>query len=195
MGDGELVVEWGKPEALTPCVLSSQGFSATSGADLPAGTNFPMSVIFDGAQVDLQGADAPLAGAWVGVLRLPLTLPASPPVVWFKSDLRLSAQMVAGSSALFVARLDGETYVKELSAAEEDGGGADPFAPLRQGGAPVTNREFTVELVHKTPAVPVKEYVASLFISASRRTTDAVVRVSLDSLDIVVNPNFQSIPQ
>lgn len=195
MGDGEFVIEWGRPEALTPGVLGRDGFSATDGADVPGGTSFPMSVIFDRAQVELQGAEAPLSGAWAGVLRLPFRLPNAPPAVWFKSDLRISAQLAEGASALFVARLAGETYVKELGGAESFGRDADPFAPLRQDGVGVLSREFTVELVHKAEAVPATEYVASLFLSASRRTADGVVRVSLDSLDIVVNPNFQPTPQ
>ena len=188
MGD-KFVVEWGEHEVIAPAVLEGGSLSVTTGTG-QEWTNFPATVLFDRAQVELRGYGAPLYGAWAGVVRLPLSLPTNPPAVWFKTDIRLSADLDAGTRALVVIAAEWETIVRELSPEAPERGSE------RQGeAAGMTHRSHTIEIVHKAPALPARHYTASIFLTAERRDAKGAVRVSVDSLDIVVNPDFQSLPQ
>src|SRR2546423_1824493 len=100
MGD-KFIVEWGELEVITPATLQRESLSVATGTG-QKGTNFPTSILFDRAQVELQGYGGPLYGAWVGVIRLPFTLPTNPSAVWFKTDLRVSANLGTGTRALIV---------------------------------------------------------------------------------------------
>ena len=192
MGD-KFIVEWGQLEVIAPTVLQREWLSVTA-TNGPGGTNFPATILFDRAQVELQGNDAELYGAWMGIIQISLNLPTNPPAVWFKSDLRFSTDMSPNTSAIAIIDIEGETFVKKL--------GAEAPTP-RQEAAPqdqaaslsITHRDYTFEFVHKARALPARRYTASLSILAERRDCEEAVRVSIDSLDIMVNPDFQSPPQ
>jgi hypothetical protein len=189
----KFIVEWGELEVIPPVVLQRDSLSVTA-ENRPDGTNFPATILFDRAQVELQKPGTQLYGVWVGVVRLSLNLPTAPPAVWFKSDLRLSTDMSANTRALVVVDIEGETFAKELRAAalapQPDAARQDESAAL--GIEPAAH---TFEFVHKARVLPARQYTASILLLAERRDCEEVVRVSLDSLDIMINPDFQSLPQ
>jgi hypothetical protein len=192
MGE-KFVVEWGELEVIAPTVLQRDQLSITA-ENGPGGTNFPAAILFDGAQVELQSPGSQLYGAWVGVIRLSLNLPTNPPAVWFKSDLRLSMDASVNTRAVAIFDIEGQTFVKELNA-EAQASKQDAAQRDSPATAGIEHREFTFEFVHKAHALPARQYTASLLLLAERRDGEEVIRVSIDSLDIMVNPDFQSLPQ
>jgi hypothetical protein len=186
---GRIKIVWGKPEIITPGVLSAEMLSVTTGSDIPGDTAFPLSALFN-VQVGLPGpapvlavdygsqaaASAPSVASWAGAFRVPITLEQDTSMygVWYKSDLRFFVQKDEGARALLVADLEGETFVREL-----------PF------GEKAEAESITQSFVHQAKLLPVSYYTASFFLFVERRSSDSSALLQLDSLDVEVNPNFR----
>ena len=163
---------WGKLEVIAPEILSPNDVSATAEKG-----NFPASLLFDKAKVDLQTAKSPPSAVWVGTLKLPFTLSKEPAEVWFKSDLRGSIRKPTGARALLFADLNGEIFVRDFPYEQDtvgEGGGTD----------------FTYEIVHQAKSLPARDYTATIFLAASRQTGETAITVTLDSLEVTINPNL-----
>lgn len=165
-------ITWGNIEVIAPEVLSPNDVSATAEKG-----NFPASVLFDKAMVDLQTAKSPPSAVWAGAFKLPFTLSKEPTEVWFKSDLRGSIRKPAGARVLLFADLNGEIFVQEFPYEQDTVG--------ESGGT-----DFTYELIHRAKTLPARDYTATIFLSAIRQTGESAVTVTLDSLEITINPNL-----
>lgn len=176
-------IVWGGAGVVTPGVLAEGGFSATTGADVPGETAFPLSVIFADARAELR-AQPPQAGeqlsdvmyaVWTGSLRVPVEVVQERPGVWFKSDLRCFLHKDEGARALLVADLAGEQIVREF-----------PY------GQRVEAEEFRQSVVHEAESLPVGGYAVSLLLVVERRGHESGADLRVDSLDVEINPNFRA---
>lgn len=179
-----LRIVWGKTEVVTPEVLAQGTFNFTTGADVPGETAFPLSVLFDCAQVELaaqppmaqQRIDGTLYAAWAGALRVPVEVePEREGGVWFRSDLRYFIHKDEGARALLVADLAGENFVREFAYGEKIEAG-----------------EFTASVIHQARSLPVGGYAFSLFLVVERRDGVSGVSLRVDSLDVQINPNLRA---
>lgn len=183
MNDSKFVIKWGQAEAVKPCILGEGDFSATTGSDVPGETAFPLTVIFDDARVALRAQQPQVAeplddtmyAVWTGSLRVPVEIVQQGPGVWFKSDLRCFLHKDEEARALFVADLAGEQVVREF-----------PF------GQKAEAEEFLVSVVHRAESLPVGAYTTSLLLVVERRNRETGVDLRIDSLDVIINPNFRA---
>ncbi len=190
--DDDFVIDWGEAEAVAPRVLTRDAFGITNGAGLPPPpTSFPASIAFDDAVVDLQGKHQPLYATWVGTVRIPLHLPSSPAEVWFKNDLRFNIDKDSGTRVLIVADLEGHTFVGEFGF-EDDEEQSAPATDKGKNAPDISSHEITEEFISKAASLPIRSYTLNLFLAVERRTTENVGRVSINSLDIIINPNLQT---
>jgi hypothetical protein len=170
----ELKVAWGKPEVITPAVLEEHSLSVAT-----AEGNFPSSVIFDSAQVELQPRDPRQMVAWTGIIRLPLTLSTEPASVWYKSDIRGMVVKDRGARILLLADLNGHTFTHEFPDEQEITAGSVQSNLLRQ-------------FVFQASALPVRSYTATLMLLVERQVASSLAFISLDSLDVKVNPDLST---
>ncbi|HEY9286300.1 MAG TPA: hypothetical protein VIP46_22805 [Pyrinomonadaceae bacterium] len=183
MNTSKFVIRWGEAAAVKPCVLADGGFSATTGADVPGETAFPLSVIFDDARAELRAQPPQVAeplsdvmyAVWTGSLRVPVEVAQEREGVWFRSDLRCFLHKDEGARALLVADLAGHQIVREF-----------PY------GRKVGGEEFRQSVVHEAESLPVGGYAVSLLLVVERRGHESGADLRVDSLDVEINPNFRA---
>jgi hypothetical protein len=181
--NAQLRIKWGEAEAVAPRVLGAGGLSASTGADVPGETAFPLAVIFDGAgaalraqpPTDAEKLDDTMYAVWTGSLRVPVEVVQQRPEVWLKSDLRCFLHKDEGARALLVADLAGEQIVREF-----------PY------GRKAEAEEFQLSAVHQAESLPVGAYTLSLLLVVERRDRESGADLRVDSLDVEINPNFRA---
>ncbi|MDQ1591679.1 MAG: hypothetical protein QOG71_2306 [Pyrinomonadaceae bacterium] len=197
---------WGQAEVLTPHVLQRGTFVSTPNGDV-------ISILFDQATPEPgtlhsppasppgQPASPPDSGAgrtvgsppheigspplaphaaWCGTLRIPLKLEDGTCAVWFKSDLRVFVAKDVGARVLLLADLAGQSFVREFPYEAASGVGGEDSGL------------HTFEIVHQAQSLPAEGYTFSMLILVERLAADKAALVSLDSLDITVNPNLKA---
>lgn len=168
-------IVWGKPEVIAPAVLNLNDLNVTAEEG-----NFPATLLFDTVRIDLQGAETALNATCIATVRLPVTLSKDPPAVWFKSDLRVAVSKAVGARILLIADLNGETFVKDFP---------DDQDVMGEGAG----REFTYEFVHRAKSLPVRDYTVTLFLAVARREAKATAVITVESLEIVINPDLSDL--
>ena len=161
---------WGEIEVISPAVMTNNVVSITKFKNM-------LSVNISDALIDLQGDNAALSAAWVGKFRMPLTLTELTTEVWYRNTLFLDVFKDAEAKATVVAILGDKTYTEEFAY-----------------GQAVESGPFHFNYVHQALALPAQAYEVTLLVVAERRALSNSIMVTIDGLDITVNPDLSKLP-
>lgn len=148
---------WGRPAYLVPHLSSSTRVSVTTTGDA-------LSILFDEAQVKLDANEDGLEGWWTGGVLLPLTVAEGASA--FVCHLRGFVQKTAGTRALLVASVAGQTVTHDL-----------PYGSESEG------EEISLELRFDARPLTGGRVVIILSVQAERQNFDERVTLACDSAD------------
>jgi hypothetical protein len=161
---------WREVQTIAPVSLAGEMVSDTRFKNM-------LSINISNAVMDLQGADAPLSSAWVGKFRVPLALAEVTTEVWYFNRLYFNIFKDAEAKATVVAILGDKTYPQDFDYGEA-----------------LESIDFHPGYVHQALALPAQVYEVTLLVVAERRTTGNNITVSMEGLDVTVNPDLSKLP-
>lgn len=154
---------WSAREVIQPTTLAADKVGGSSIGDV-------VSILFDGAKVDLQGPGQPLAATWLGSIRIPISQTRSKSPASYKQDLRAFVSKTPAASVTIVLDLGSKTHIIHY-----------PYGTRIDGNI---SREF----FSPTKSAQGRFYTGTVLIFAERKDSSAPVMVNIDSIEVQVRP-------